>query len=74
MTKNMKTRSFLHSHFTEVENSFKKAYVENLIIEKTYEPRHEISDNLVCATSKALDQPAHSRSLIRAYACRLNIL
>ena len=40
----------------------------------TNEPRHEISNNLVCATSKASDQPAHKRSLIRAIACRLNIL
>ena len=39
-----------------------------------YEPRHKISNNVVCATSKALDQPAHMRSLIRAFARRLNIL
>ena len=32
------------------------------------EPVHEISDNVVCATSKASDQPAHMRSLIRAFA------
>ena len=38
------------------------------------EPVHEISNNLVCATSKASDQPAHTRSLIRAFARRLNIL
>ena len=38
------------------------------------EPVHEISNNLVCATSKASDQPAHTRSLIRAFACRLSIL
>ena len=37
-------------------------------------PRHEISNNVVCATSKASDQPAHKRSLIRAFASRLNIL
>ena len=30
----------------------------------TFEPRHEISNNVVCATSKASDQPAHMRSLI----------
>ena len=36
-----------------------------------YEPRHEISNN-VCATSKASDQPAHMRSLIRAFGSRLN--
>ena len=38
------------------------------------EPVHDISNNVVCATSKASDQPAHMRSLIRAFACRLNIL
>ena len=37
------------------------------------EPQHEISSNVVCATSKASDQPAHTRSLIRAFARRLNI-
>ena len=38
------------------------------------EPWHGISNNVVCATSKGSDQPAHMRSLIRAFACRLNIL
>ena len=38
------------------------------------EPRHEISNNVVCATSKGSNQPAHTRSLIRAFASRLNIL
>ena len=41
---------------------------------RIYEPRHEISNNVVCAISKASDQPAHMRSLIRAFASRLNIL
>ena len=41
---------------------------------KTYEPVHVISNNVVCATSKALDQPSHMRSLIRAFAWRSNIL
>ena len=41
---------------------------KNMIIE----PRHEISNNVVCATSKAADQLAHMRSLIRAFASRLN--
>ena len=31
-------------------------------------------NNVVCATSKTSDQPAHMRSLIRAFASRLNIL
>ena len=39
-----------------------------------YEPRHKISNNVVCATSEASDQPAHTRSLIRAFASRMNIL
>ena len=39
-----------------------------------YEPRHESSNNVACATSKGSDQPAHMRSLIRAFASRLSIL
>ena len=39
-----------------------------------YEPVHEISNNVVCATSKASDQLAHKHSLIRTFACRSNIL
>ena len=39
-----------------------------------YEPVHEISNNVVCATSKGSDQPAHTRSLIRAFASRMSIL
>ena len=42
-----------------------------------YEPLHEISNNVVYTTSKGSDQPGSlriSRSLIRAFACRLNIL
>ena len=42
--------------------------------EETCEPEHEISNNVVRATSKASDQPAHIRSLIRAFASRLNSL
>ena len=40
----------------------------------TFEPRHDISNNMVCATSKGSDQPAHMRSLIRAFTSRWNIL
>ena len=42
--------------------------------QRLYEQRHEISNNVVCATSKGSDQHAHTRSLIRAFASRLNIL
>ena len=44
------------------------------VIDKKNEPVHEISNNVVCATSKASDQPAHTHSLIRAFASCLNIL
>ena len=39
-----------------------------------FEPVHEISNDVVCATSKVSDQPAHTRSLIRAFPSRLSIL
>ena len=42
------------------------------MFEAIYEPRHGISNKVVCATSKASDQPAHTRSLIRAFVSRLN--
>ena len=44
------------------------------ILETAFEPQYEISNNVVGATSKGSDQPAHARSLIRAFASRLNIL
>ena len=44
--------------------------MQKLIIELV----HEISNNVLCATSKASDQPAHMRSLIRAFASRLSII
>ena len=37
-------------------------------------PWYEISNNVVCATSKGSDQPAYTHSLIRAFASCLNIL
>ena len=44
------------------------------LISNIFEPQHEISNNVVCATSKVSDQPAHTRCLIRAFAYGLNIL
>ena len=38
------------------------------------EPRHEISINVVYAPSEGSDHPAHTLSLIRAFASRLSIL
>ena len=44
-------------------------YIENGHFEQRTinEPRHEISNNVVCATSKCSDQPAHTRRLIRGF-------
>ena len=54
---------------TEVLDNFAFFYTNR----QYYEPQHEISNNVVCATSKGSDQAARKRSLIRAFACRLNI-
>ena len=47
---------------------------ESLTANFKIEPRHEISTNVVCATSKTSEQPAHTHSLIRAFASCLSIL
>ena len=44
--------------------------ISAVYVKKRIEPWQEISNNVVCATSKGSDQPAHTRSLIRAFACR----
>ena len=54
--------------------SLEKSSFSSLIEMFLFELRHEISNNVICATSKASDQPAHTLSLIRAFASRLNIL
>ena len=46
----------------------------NSATETINEPVHEISNNVAFASNKGSDQPAHTRSLIRAFASRLNIL
>ena len=62
---------------TEKQSNIKALYkrdLEKKISRYNNEPWHEISNNVVCATSKCSDQTAHTRSLIRAFASRLNIL
>ena len=49
-------------------------YTGSLRIKISFEPVHAISYNVVCATSNASDQSAHTRSLIRAFASRLSVL
>ena len=66
-------------HSQLVSGQFWRDHSERILImtimgDIRYEPVHEISNNLVCATNKASDQPAHTRSLIRAFASRLSIL
>ena len=58
------------SLYTQLLVTIHKRYKSNLL----FEPVHEISNNVVSATNKASDQPAHTRSLIRAFASRLSIL
>ena len=63
--------------YERLENSYPSLMRETRSAPETNqynEPRHEISNNVVCATSKGSDQPAHTRGLIRAFARRLNIL
>ena len=40
--------------------SAEAVYIKEILL---YEPVYEISNNVVCATSKASDQPAHKHSL-----------
>ena len=50
----------------DVTGAYKKANEMQVI--------NEISNNVVCATSKGSDQPAHMRSMVRAFASRFYIL
>ena len=45
-----------------------------ILLELQNGPVHEFSNNVVCATSKASDQPARTRSLTKAFASRWSIL
>ena len=67
---------FLSTRFIPVRDSetWAGTYLLCIIIIYIYEPVHEIFNNVIYVTSKASDLPGHMRSLIRAFACRLNIL
>ena len=56
------------------ETKPKTKNIGRLVPLDSFEPRHELSTNAMCATSKGSDQSVHTRSLIRAFACRLNII
>ena len=55
-------------------NSSGNMWAIPIVLQKAYAPCHEISNNGVCLTSKAVGQPAHTDSLISAFASRLNDL
>ena len=74
VTKSQVSQSPMSISFTLVSLNSSSYEVYTKKSHMKIEPRHEIANNVVCATSKASDQPAHMRSLIRAFACRLNIL
>ena len=58
------TSPHLNAELSKAQNGYQTAF----------EPQHEIYNNVVCVTSKASDQPALTRSLIRAFASPLSIL
>ena len=49
-------------------------YSRNAFFAPINGPQYEISNNVVCASTKGLDQPAHMCSLIRAFASRLKTI
>ena len=53
--------------------SLARAFTQRVKVSKANKPVHEISNNVVCVTNKASDQPAHTCRLFRAFASRLNI-
>ena len=59
---------------TEKDRKAATHYFDASFIKIIIEPWHEISNDVVCATSKGSDQPEHTHRLIRAFASRLNIL
>ena len=76
----MKRAKFSNSIYTK-HDSRKCFAINSRIDKKEYvyfshnnEPRYEISNNVLCATNKGSHKPAHTRSLIRAFASRLTIL
>ena len=58
----------LHFSFINQTSNDSLSFSSSTKLKSTFQQPHEISNNKVCATSKASDQPAHMHSLIRAFA------
>ena len=54
--------------------NFVLIYSRNAFFAPINGPKYEISNNVVCASTKGSDQSAHLRSLIRAFASRLKTI
>ena len=54
--------------------NFVLIYKRNALFAPINGPKYEISNNVVWASTKGLDQPVHMRSLIRAFASRLRTI
>ena len=67
-------QQILPSVSIDLRHTWNVLFLNETITIIAFEPWHEISNNLVCSTSKGSEQPAHTRRLIRAFAGRLNIL
>ena len=82
LLKNLEKQSTSKLFFTVCSKAGKKAVNTHIdrasvitdMYTNVHEPQHEISNNVVCTTSKASDQPAHTHRLIRAFASCLNSL
>ena len=74
---NMRLQRLVGAYFTQNTTLFEvmcRGPIMALTGNNIIEPVHEISNNVAYANSKASDQPAHTSSLIRAFASRLSIL
>ena len=54
--------------------NFVLIYSRNAFFVPINGPKYEISNNVVCGSTKGLDQSAHLCSLIRAFASRLKTI
>ena len=70
----MKIEKQMHVRLIWGFQGWERTKLQSRNIHIIIEPWHGISNNVVCATSKASDQPAHTCSLIRAFASCLNTL